>query len=271
MKVISLLVAIAFTAGVMAEASPKIKQKLSLCGYHGMSCAKAKRAADAVADALASAEPKIKSPLTLCGYHGMSCAKARSILSEVADAVDETATTVSARSADAEAAPKIKQKLSLCGYHGMSCAKSKRDAEAEPKIKSPLTRCGYQGISCKRSERGIDLVKADNPELFKDECFAEGGECHAVLKAAAAFHQVKREAEAEAKIKSPLTRCGYQGISCKRDEFAYEAAKVNGDAAAFEAEAACNAPDGDCTVAQRSLDSLEAVVNKAVADVYRLD
>jgi hypothetical protein len=282
MKVTAILAVLAFSASAFAEAEPRIKSYKSLCGYPGMTCAKTKRAAEAVANALANAEPRIKSYKSLCGYPGMTCAKAKRSLSTISDSLASTIDTVFERDADAEAEARIKSYKSLCGYPGMTCAR-----DAAPKIKSYKSLCGYPGMTCAKMKRGLDLVKEDNPEVFKDECFAEGGECHAVLAAQEAFHEaVKREAEAEPKFKwgpkywhpkqkgkghSYLSQCGYPGMTCARDAHQF-ARDINSGKVDFEtAEAECNAPDGDCTIAQRSLDALEATLNQAVADVYNLD
>jgi hypothetical protein len=280
MKVTAILAVLAFSAGTFAEAEPRIKSYKSLCGYPGMTCAKTKRAAEAVAAALANAEPRIKSYKSLCGYPGMTCAKAKRSLSNISDTLANTVDTVFERDADAEAEARIKSYKSLCGYPGMTCARN-----AEPRIKSPKSLCGYPGMTCAKMKRGLDLVKEDDPEIFKDECFAEGGECHAVLAAREAFHEaVKREAEPKFKwgpkywhikqnprIKSQLSRCGYPGMTCAREAHAFARDANNGDIDFEAAEAECNAPDGDCTIAQRSLDELEATLDQAVADVYKLE
>ena len=283
MKVTSTVLAVlAFTSSVFAEAEPKIKSRLGLCGYPGMTCAKTKRAAEAVADALAMAEPKIKSRLGLCGYPGMTCAKARRSLSEIEDSLATTIDTVFERDAHPEAEARIKSRLGLCGYPGMTCARS-----AEPKIKSRLGLCGYPGMTCHKTKRGLDLIKEEDPEVFKTECFAEGGECHAVLAAQEAFHDVlKREAEAaptfkwgpkywhpkqNPRIKSYFSSCGYPGMTCSRDAHNFARDLNSGKVDIEAAEAACNAADGDCTAVQKQLDQLEATLAKAVQDVYNLE
>lgn len=289
MKVTATVFAVlAFTASAFAEAEaePRIRSYKGLCGYPGMTCHKTKRAAEAVANALANAEPRIRSYKSLCGYPGMTCHKARSPLSTVEDALTNTVDSVFERDADPEAEARIRSYKSLCGYPGMTCHKAR---SAEPKIKSIKTGCGYPGTSCRKMARGLDLVKEDDPEIFKDECFAEGGECHTILAAQEAFHEaVKREAEAEPKkkfkwgpkywhpkqskgIKSYLSSCGYPGSTCARDVHQF-ARDVNSGAVDFEtAEAECFGPEGDCTIAQRSLDELEATLSKAVEDVYKLE
>jgi hypothetical protein len=277
MKVTSTVVAVlALGTSVMTSPEPKVKNwknTLSRCGFPGMTCAKTKRAAEAVADALAAAEPRMKSPMTLCGYPGITCAKARRSIGDVADQLESTLNVVFARNADAIAEARIKSPLTLCGYPGVNCAKNKRDAE--PHIKSPLTRCGYPGITCAKAKRGLDLIKEDDPNAFKDECFQEGNECRTILKAAGAFHEaLKREAEAEPKVKNwrnTLSRCGFPGMTCARDVHDYAIAAAEGSPEAAQAEKDCHGPDGDCTIVQRSLDELEAVLNKAVEDVSRLD
>lgn len=283
MKVTSTVLAVlAFTASAFAEAEPKIKSYKGLCGYPGMTCHKTKRAAEAVANALANAEPKIKSYKSLCGYPGMTCHKARRSLSEIEDSLATTIDAVFERDAHPEAEAKIKSYKSLCGYPGMTCARS-----AEPKIKSYKGLCGYPGMTCHKTKRGLDLIKEDDPEVFKTECFAEGGECHAVLAAQEAFHDVlKREAEASPKfkwgpkywhpkqnprIKSYFSSCGYPGMTCSRDAHNVARDLNSGKIDIDAAEAACNAADGDCTVVQKQLDQLEAALSKAVQDVYNLD
>jgi len=289
MKVTSTILSVlAFTASTFADAEPSPKIRKGLCGYPGMTCHKTKRAAEAVADALALAEPKIKSRKGLCGYPGMTCHKARSPLSAIEDALTTTVDTVYARDADASAEAKAKGRKGLCGYPGMTCAKARSaNAEAEPYYKG---LCGYRGITCGKMKRGLDLVLEDDPKVFADECFAEGGECHTVLAANEAFHEaIKREADAEAepkkkypkgpkywspkqnpRIKSYFSRCGYPGSTCARDTHDFVAAATKGEVDAEAAEAECNAADGDCTVVQRSLDELEDALATAVADVYKL-
>jgi hypothetical protein len=283
MKVTSTIIAVmAFAAGTIAEAEPRIKSYYGLCGYPGMTCHKTKRAAEAVADALALAEPRIKSRLGLCGYPGMTCAKARRSLSEISDSLSTTVDAVFERDAHPEAEARIKSRLGLCGYPGMTCARS-----AEPRIKSRLGLCGYPGMTCAKTKRGLDLIKEEDPELFKSECFAEGGECHAVLAAQEAFHDVlKRDAEASPKfkwgpkywhpkqnprIKSYLSSCGYPGMACSRSAHAFARDVNSGKTDAEAAEAECNAADGDCTIVQKHLDNLEATLAKAVQDVNNLD
>jgi hypothetical protein len=197
--------------------------------------------------------------------------------------------------AEANAVPKIKSYYGLCGFPGMTCHKTKRAAEAvaaalanaEPKIKSYYGLCGFPGMTCHKMKRGLDLVKEDQPEIFKSECFAEGGECHAVLAAQEAFHQaVRRDAEASPKfqwgpkywhpkqnprIKSPLSSCGYPGSTCSREAHAFARDVNSGKIDLEAAEAECNSPDGDCTVAQKALDELEVTLAQAVKDVYQLD
>ena len=276
----SVLAVLAFSASAFAEAEPKIRAHKGLCGYPGMTCAKTKRAAMAVADALAAAEPKIRAHKGLCGYPGMTCAKAKRSLSSISDALDATLDSVFERDADAEAEAKIRAHKGLCGYPGMTCARS---AAPEPKIRAHKGLCGYPGMTCAKTKRGLDLVKEDQPDVFKDECFAEGGECNAVLKASEAFHEaVKREAEAarprwrgstprgKKGVKKYKGLCGYPGMTCSRDTHDLAARDV--DEVDFEAaEADCNGPNGDCTIVQRSLDSLEDALNSAVEEVYRLD
>lgn len=289
MKVTSTVMAVlAFSASAFAEAEPKIKSPYGLCGWPGITCAKAKRAAEAVSNALAAAEPKIKSPYGLCGWPGMTCHKARRSLGEIVDSLGTTIDTVFERDPDAEAEARIKSPYGLCGWPGITCA---RDASAQPepkrRIKSPYGLCGWPGITCAKAKRGLDLIKEDDPTLFQNECFAEGGECHTVLAASEAFHEaLKREAEAEPKfkwgpaywhpkqrkgIKSPLSSCGYPGITCARDvhNFARDVAAGKVDPVAAKAE--CEAPGGDCDVVQKQLDELEATLAKAVADVYKLE
>lgn len=282
----SVLTILAFSASAFADAEPAIKSRKGLCGYPGMTCAKTKRAAEAVSNALAMAEPRIKSRKGLCGYPGMTCHKARSPLSAIEDALASTTDAVFERDADAEAEAKIKSRKGLCGYPGMTCHKA-RSAEPEAAIKSRKGLCGYPGMTCHKMKRGLELVKEDDPEIFKEECFAEGGECHTVLAANEAFHAaIKREAEAEPKfkwgpkywhgkkhprIKSYKSSCGYPGSTCARDTHEFAADLVKGNVDVDAAEADCNGPDGDCTIVQRSLDALEEALNQAVADVYRLD
>jgi hypothetical protein len=283
MKVTSTILAVmAFAAGTFAEAEPRIKAHLGLCGYPGMTCAKTKRAAEAVANALAIAEPRIKAHLGLCGYPGMTCAKARRSLSAIEDSLATTIDAVYERDAHPEAEARIKSRLGLCGYPGMTCARS-----AEPRIKAHFGLCGYRGMTCHKVKRGLDLVKEEDPEVFKNECFAEGGECHAVLAAQEAFHDVlKREVEAAPKfkwgpkywhpkqnprIKAPLSSCGYPGMTCSREAHAFARDVATGKTDPDAAEAECNSPNGDCTVVQKHLDNLEATLAKAVEDVYKLD
>jgi hypothetical protein len=284
MKATTVLAVLACSAGAFAEANavPKIKSYYGLCGFPGMTCHKTKRAAEAVAAALANAEPKIKSYYGLCGFPGMTCHKARRSLSAIEDTLTNMVDSVFARDADLGAEAKIKSYKSLCGYPGMTCARS-----AEPKIKSYYGLCGFPGMTCHKMKRGLDLVKEDQPEIFKSECFAEGGECHAVLAAQEAFHQaVRRDAEASPKfqwgpkywhpkqnprIKSPLSSCGYPGSTCSREAHAFARDVNSGKIDLEAAEAECNSPDGDCTVAQKALDELEVTLAQAVKDVYQLD
>lgn len=275
MKVTSAVLAIlAFSASVFAdaEAEPKKRWRKGLCGFPGMTCHKAKRAALAVSDALAAAEPKVRYRKGLCGFPGMTCHKARSALADVEDALDATVETVFERDADAAAEAAIRRRPGLCGYPGITCARS---AEPEPKKKKKarLGLCGYPGITCARMKRGIDLIKEDDPEIFKDECFEEGGECHTVLKAAEAFHEaVKRDAEPEAKKKKwRIGLCGLPGTTCARDTHALAAAGVAGEVDFDEVEAECNGPEGDCTVVERSLQQLGDALDKAVEHVYKLE
>lgn len=301
MKVTSSVLAIlAFTSSALAdaEALPEPgKARKGLCGYPGMTCAKTKRAAMAVSEALAIAEPRIRSRKGLCGYPGMTCHKARSPLSAIEDALDATTDAVFERDADADAEAKIRSRKGLCGYPGFTCARS---AEAEPEAdpearrrrrkKAPKGLCGFPGMTCHKMKRGLELVQEDDPEIFKDECFAEGGECHTVLKAAEAFHEaVKREAEADPKrkykfkpgpkywhpkknprVKAPLSSCGYPGMTCSRDAHALAAADIAGQVDFDAAVEECNAENGDCTIVQRSLDALEETLAQAVEDVYKL-
>ena len=281
MKVTSTVLAVlAFTASAFAEAEPKIKTRFGLCGYPGMTCHKTKRAAEAVSNALAMAEPKFKGRYGLCGFRGMTCHKARRSLSEIEDSLATTIDTVFERDAHPEAEAKIKTLFGLCGYPGMTCARS-----AEPKIR--IGPCGFAGSTCGKTKRALDLIKEDDPSIFKEECFAEGGECHAVLAANEAFHDVlKREAEAAPKfkwgpkywhpkqnprIKSYLSSCGYPGSTCSREAHNFARDVNNGKVDVEAAEAECNAADGDCTVVQKQLDQLEATLAKAVQDVYNLD
>jgi hypothetical protein len=256
-------------------ADPKFK--LGLCGFPGSTCSKTKRAAEAVSNALALAEPK-RLRIGLCGFKGMTCAKARSPLEAIENQLATTVDTVFERDADPEAEAKIR--IGLCGFKGSTCAKLRRDADAEAKFK--LGNCGFPGSTCGKMKRGLDLATEDNPNVFVDECFAEGGECHAILAANEAFHEaVKREAEAEPKwpkgpkywyikqnprIKSYFSSCGWPGSTCARDAKAIASGEYDMEAA----EAECNAEDGDCTVVQRSLDDLEAALATAVEDVYKL-
>jgi hypothetical protein len=282
MKVTTTILAIlAVTTSVFAEAEPK-RPRLGLCGFPGMTCHKAKRAAEAVSNALAMAEPKIKSNYGLCGFPGMTCAKARRSLSEIEDSLADTVDTVFERDADPEAEAK-RPRLGLCGFPGMTCARS-----AAPEPKRPrLGLCGFPGMTCAKTKRGLDLIKEEDPAVFKDECFAEGGECHAVLAAQEAFHDVlKRDAEASPKfkwgpkywhpkqrkgIKSYLSSCGFPGMTCSRDAHNFARDLSNGKVDVEAAEAECNAPGGDCEVVQKQLDELEATLAKAVQDVYNLD
>ena len=285
MKVTATIFAVmVFAAGTFAEAEPKIKAYKGLCGYPGMVCAKTKRAAEAVANALASAEPKIKAYKGLCGYPGMICHKARRSLSEIDDTLSTTIDAVFERDPHPEAEAKIKAYKGLCGYPGMVCARS---PVPEPRIKAYKGLCGYPGMVCAKTKRGLDLIKEEDPDVFRAECFAEGGECHAVLAAQEAFHDVlKREAEAEPKfkwgpkywhpkqnprIKSYFSSCGYPGMVCSRDAHNFARDVNNGKTDAEAAQAACNAADGDCTAVQKHLDELEATLAKAVADVYNLE
>ncbi|KAM0721912.1 hypothetical protein Q7P37_002837 [Cladosporium fusiforme] len=265
----SVLAVLAFSSNVFADAEPG-KARKGLCGYPGMTCAKTKRAAIAVSEALAAAEPG-KARKTLCGYPGMTCHKARSPLSAIEDALATTTDVVFERDADAEAEAKVRARKGLCGYPGMTCHKA-RDAEAEPRRrrKARKTLCGYPGMTCHKMKRGLELVQEDDPEIFKEECFAEGGECHTVLAAANAFHEaVKREAEAEPR-KARKGLCGYPGMTCARDAHAFAAADIAGEVDFDEAVKECNSENGDCTVVQRSLDALESTLARAVEEVYKL-
>ena len=271
MKVTTTVLAVlAFTTSVFAEAEPKIKSRYGLCGFPGMTCHKTKRAAEAVSNALAIAEPKIKSRYGLCGWPGITCAKAKRSLSEIEDSLAATIDTVFERDAEPEAEAKIKSRYGLCGFPGMTCARS---AAPEPRrIKSRYGLCGWPGITCAKAKRGLDLIKEDHPTVFKEECFAEGGECHAVLAANQAFHDVlKRDAEAEPKIKSRYGLCGWPGITCARDAQKFARDVESGKVDLEAAKAECHAPGGDCDVVQKQLDQLEATLAKAVEDVYKLD
>lgn len=294
MKVSAVLAILAFAAGSFAEAELKKvgKGRIGLCGFPGFTCAKTKRAAFAVSEALADAEARIKSPIGLCGFPGMTCHKARRSLQDVHEALERTVDLVYERDPDPEAEARIKKplrgRIGLCGFMGFTCHKSKRDAIAEPeaRINKPLRgrigRCGFMGFTCHKAKRGVELIQEEDPEYFKDECFAEGGECAALVNAAGAFQAATADAEtaapasrarrsAEPKIKSHLGLCGYPGFTCAREAKAYAIAKANNDPAAEQAEKDCYGPDGDCTVVQRSLDELETALNQAVEDVAKLD
>ncbi|GAB7359429.1 hypothetical protein MBLNU230_g6077t1 [Neophaeotheca triangularis] len=290
----SLLALVAFTAvqaAAVADAEPRRGGRMGFCGAPGASCAKAKRAAEAVAEAVA--EPrKHKSKMGFCGAKGASCARALENIYEI-EAAAEHSHDLATRSADPEAwfrgkknrrlkggfcgargascakrreaePKKHKSKMGFCGAKGASCAKAKRDAvaeaEADPKKhKSKMGFCGAKGASCARAVEAINEV---DPEILREECFEEGNECDTILKAHAAYHEaVKREADPtadpEAWFRGKKNRrlkggfCGAKGASCARDTDEAE-------------EAECFAEDGDCTVAEEGHADLGAALDRAL-------
>lgn len=270
MKVATVVAVMAFTAAqaaAVAEADPRWRYQWSSCGAPGITCAKTKRAALAVAEALAEASPRWRYPWSSCGAPGITCAKARRSLEELGSATEKTLNNVLSIDKD-EAAIHHKNKLFHSDFPSVHHAK--RDAEAAPRWRYPWSSCGAPGITCAKAKRGAELIAQDFPNMHRDECFAEGGECHTVLKARAAFDEaVKREAEP--RWRYAWSSCGAPGITCARDVLEHAKEKANGNPAADKAEEECYGPDGDCTKADAYFAELDAALTKATDEVLKLN
>ncbi|QIX01296.1 hypothetical protein AMS68_006813 [Peltaster fructicola] len=262
MKVATVVAIMAFTAAqaaAVAEADPRWKI-WSSCGPPGITCAKTKRAALAVAEALAEFEPH-RAHSSTCNFPGAKCHNARRSIEQLGAATESTLDNVLALDKDDDAIA-YKDKLLHAGFPSTKRT-AKRDAEINARWKI-WSSCGPPGITCAKAKRGIDLIKEDFPDIHKEECFAKGGECHAVLKARAAFDAaVKREEGAD------ISSCGQPGFTCAQDVYDYAAAKLKRDPAADKADEECNGPEGDCTKAQTYFDELDAALTKAQEDVLK--
>ncbi|EGP86263.1 uncharacterized protein MYCGRDRAFT_110066 [Zymoseptoria tritici IPO323] len=261
------------------EADPKKRRGNSFvgwCGAIGAPCAKAKRdiievgesVEEAVHDvyareAEAEADPKKRrgnSFVGWCGAIGAPCAK-RDLFSEVEtdvsaeDSEDEDA--IYARDAAPEARRKKKAKkpkrrghrgnsfVGWCGALGAPCAKVKRDADAVAFAEAKKQRgnsftgwCGAIGAPCAKDKR-------EEHEILKtDVCEADDGECKALRNAYEAFHEIKaRDAELEAENLASID---------DDDELTKREVEV------------CNEPDGECDLAKRALDTIEAKLDAAI-------
>lgn len=237
----------------------------SSCGAPGVTCAKTKRAALAVAEALAEASPRHKrNAFSSCNAPGIACANARRSLEELGAATEKTLDNVFQLDKDDEAIA-YRNKVISDDFPSTNKA-TKRDAQAWNYI--PWSSCGPPGVTCAKAKRGAELIAEDFPNIHEDECFAAGGECHAVLKARAAFDEaVKREANAWNYI--PWSSCGPPGVTCARDAEKHIQAKLAGDPAAEQAEKDCHGPDGDCTKAEGYFKELDAALTKATRDVLK--
>jgi hypothetical protein len=238
-----------------------------------------------------------------CGARGAPCAKARRDLIHVGTAVEDAITDIYVREADPDAEAKRRGNsiTTWCGARGAPCGKVKRDAEAEaepkkrkgnkhgflgrakPKRKGPKYRgnsittwCGARGMGCGKVKRAAEAeadalaeakrrgnsittwcgargsacgkFKRDEPEteevLKREICEAEDGECTALRNALMAFQEIKRS-----------------------DEIleAENLASIDEDDEVSKREAeACSAPGGECDLAKRSLDEIEARLTAAV-------
>ena len=278
-----------------ARAAPEteVGNEVGFCGSPGEPCAQVKRSANAIAEALANAEAEPKKKkywIGFCGVPGHACGKARDLIDTVVDHTNDVYGAIYEREAEAEALaspeadPKKKKYwIGFCGVPGQACGrrrdadaiadaneKIKRDAEADPKKKKYwIGFCGVPGQACGKPRNAEAMAAAINkadPSIFKNTCFAEGGECDTLLKIQKAFHASKQASADERKIKSPqakLAHCGGKN-ECTILTHAHQYAKQHGPRSASEAEAACNGPEGLCTLARRDLDGIEETINQAV-------
>ena len=165
--------------------------------------------------------------------------------------------------------------LTAAAVNAIAVAEPKADAVADPKKYKRIglwTFCGVPGSICKRDTDSVQIeniarsINEYDPSHFKRQCFSEGGECAALVKAHKAFHAVKRESEL---LASQPLKVRQEALTEDDDQEVHAFVDLT-ERGVIEpevmkrSEEVCHETDGDCTIAASALYDIENALNNAV-------